>query len=265
MDDKPRKKDVQEVYKQYYSGLSDNMKGFLNEAYNTLGIQFNITSGKREPKGRFSHHHNGDAIDFEANQVNVYNKLYNSREGLQILDKYGLGIIDETDPRILAKTGGTGAHFHIGKDTHYNKQVKERLKSNEITFVPSFQERVLNGESVESILASTGHYEGDRHNHEEMFTPSYTPQDYAYKEYEKEVIRATKEEKDENRAELSKINEEAKVEKSIQEEFLSMYSRAINQADINNLQYSNYQEEAPIQEVDLTKYIQQPNQFIFNV
>ena len=265
MDDKPRKKVTAEIYKQYYAGLSSNMKGFLDEAYNSLGIQFNITSGKREPKGRFSHHHKGDAIDFDANQFEHYNKLYNTKEGLTLLSKYNLGIIDETDPRMLAKTKGTGAHFHIGMDANFYKKVKERVNTTDIVYVPSFQERVHKGESVESILADGMHYEGDGHNHsEEFFSSTYKPQDFMYREYEKEIIRADKEEKDPIRAELAKTNEEEKTTKSIQEEFLSMMNNQITSANIDNLMYSNMQEQPPIEEVNLNQYIQQPSQFIFS-
>ena len=85
-----------------------------------------------------------------------------------------------------------------------------------------------------------------------------------YREYEKEIIRADKEEKDPIRAELAKTNEEEKTTKSIQEEFLSMMNNQITSANIDNLMYSNMQEQPPIEEVNLNQYIQQPSQFIFS-
>lgn len=254
----PRKKDISETYKQYYHGLSDNMKGFLNDAYNSLGITFTLTSGKREPTGRFSHHHNGDAIDFKADEYSNYNKLYNTREGLTILSKYNLGIIDETDPEMLRKTGGTGAHFHIGKDSKFSKNVKDRLLSESFDFVPSYVE---SGGNVST--SNETHFKEDGHNHSNNF--NYVPQQYNYKEYEKDIIRIDKEESQPYRKELTVANEEQKVVNNVKEDFLKIINYKDNLTDVSNLSYSNSQEPLPIEEVNLNQYIQPPSQFIFNV
>lgn len=39
----------------------------------------------------------------------------------------GFGILDETTPEMLSKTGGTGAHFHIGRDKSALEGLKQFL------------------------------------------------------------------------------------------------------------------------------------------
>jgi hypothetical protein len=135
---KTRVKDEHENHNEYYDTLGDDMKAFLDEVYLLDGGKYSgirLTSGKRSksPSGKFSHHHNGDAVDIAAlNQGGVlgnelYSRLINTGDGLNLMNKYGLGIYDETDPANLKKTGGTGPHFHIGKDKKLYSSTKTRL------------------------------------------------------------------------------------------------------------------------------------------
>lgn len=248
-----RKKDTSELYKQHYSALSNDMKGFLNEAYENLGITFTITSGKREPKGRFSHHHSGDAIDFKANEFENYNTLYNTRAGLELLNKYGLGIIDETDPDILAKTKGTGQHFHIGKDSFYNKKVKERLSTQDIPPAISYIQKTTYPKTEPSF----------NQNVPTTFS-NYTDQEFNYKQAEKEIIKADKQE-DEDRKELTTKNLEATTQRNIQQEFLQALGTNRLTDSASDLSYSNLSDYPEIEEVNISELVYNPSQFIYNV
>lgn len=113
-----RAKDEHSTHNHVTEGLSDDLTHFYDE----LSVKFpsiRVTSGRREssPSGGFSHHHHGDAIDIGKEHTDVYDYLYNTPEGLGLMTKYKLGILDETNPGTLEKTGGTGPHFHIGKDS----------------------------------------------------------------------------------------------------------------------------------------------------
>ena len=72
--------------------------------------------GATTKSGNSSRHGKGEAWDIE-NNPEVYEYLYNTVEGAGMLNKYGLGILDETNPTTMKKTGATGKHFHIGKDS----------------------------------------------------------------------------------------------------------------------------------------------------
>lgn len=88
------------------------------------GIPFRVTSGYRPgastSNGSPSWHSKGLALDivpkhgvsWEAFQ----NHFKNSPRTLKWIRDNKFGILDETTPEMLAKTGGTGAHWHIGKD-----------------------------------------------------------------------------------------------------------------------------------------------------
>lgn len=120
-----RVKDEHKDHDHKSYGLSEDLESFRQE----LEAKFpnlRITSGRRNPTEKFSHHHRGDAIDIGKENADAYEYLMNEREGLALLNKYGLGIIDETDPEMMNKTGATGPHFHIGKDTEYSKIAQER-------------------------------------------------------------------------------------------------------------------------------------------
>ena len=95
--------------------LDPNMRSFVNELSEVFGQdELFITSGWRG-KDEKSFHYTGNAIDIRPNPK-VWDYLVNNRGGMEMMAKYGLNILDESDPEILAKTKGTGAHFHIGPD-----------------------------------------------------------------------------------------------------------------------------------------------------
>ena len=111
-------------------GLSDEMKSFYTEL-STLFPETRVTSGKREASGKFSHHHEGNALDIGKEHTDIFEYLNNTPEGLTLMNKYGLGILDETDPRNMEKTHATGPHFHIGKDSGLYSNTKARYEQLE--------------------------------------------------------------------------------------------------------------------------------------
>ena len=88
------------------------------------GISFRITSGNRPgaltKQGKPSHHSSGNALDITPIQGQTWEDLINqmkkSKRFIAYMKEHKLGILDERTKEMLAKTGGTGAHFHIGPD-----------------------------------------------------------------------------------------------------------------------------------------------------
>lgn len=100
-----------------------NMQTFLDEAAKH-GVYFRVTSGLRPgaktSSGKTSWHSSGDALDITPLEGKTWDDLResfrSSPELITWMQNQGYGILDETTEEMLAKTGGTGAHFHIGRD-----------------------------------------------------------------------------------------------------------------------------------------------------
>lgn len=109
-----------------------NMQGFLDEAARH-GIYFRVTSGVREgattSNGNRSNHATGDAIDITPLDGQSWDELIaqmkNSPELLDYMRRNGMRILDERTPEVLARTGGTGAHFHLSFGKTEGKGVDE--------------------------------------------------------------------------------------------------------------------------------------------
>lgn len=218
--DKMRVKDVQRLYEKHYNGLSPNMQNFLVEYTTTTGRVLDLTSGKRGATGagklgKHSHHFTGDAIDISEKNIEDYSYLMNTKEGLSLLSRYNLGVIDETDPETMKKTGATGAHFHIGKDTNYAKLVRERLRNfdNENEIVPV-------------VTEDTNHFIGDGHSHEEGLTQDVE------REMEKSVITENKDEEVPERRELKEEQNQFEVQREIEEEFSKILRQSSNEPNL---------------------------------
>ena len=100
-------------------GLDNDLLGFHNELY-TLFPNMVVTSGKRTGNGvgklgNKSRHNLGQAIDIQVNN-DIKNFLL-SNDGVNLMKKYKVGFLDESSPDTMKKTGATGPHFHIGKDS----------------------------------------------------------------------------------------------------------------------------------------------------
>ena len=100
-------------------GLDNDLLGFHNELYK-LFPNMVVTSGRRYGNGvgklgNKSRHNLGQAIDIKVNN-DIKNFLL-SNDGVNLMKKYKVGFLDESDPKTMRKTKATGPHFHIGKDS----------------------------------------------------------------------------------------------------------------------------------------------------
>jgi ssDNA-binding Zn-finger/Zn-ribbon topoisomerase 1 len=116
-----REKDHEHNHNEKVQTLTPELQAFYGE----LAVKFpkiRVTSAKREASQKVgkasatSRHNTGEAFDISAQDKDVADYLMNDIEGAALLTKYGLGLLDETNPETIKKTGATGAHFHIGKD-----------------------------------------------------------------------------------------------------------------------------------------------------
>ena len=144
-----RVKDNHEGHNHIVESLSPEMQAFNAELAQKFP-KIRYTSGKRSASqnvgkySKVSHHNTGNAFDIGAEHKDVYEFLNNTEEGLSMLTKYGLGIIDETDPEMMKKTGATGKHYHIGKDSKFAKMAQDKLKTVPKIEKPKESEVTLN-------------------------------------------------------------------------------------------------------------------------
>lgn len=117
------------------SGINvGNMQALLDEAAKH-NIYFRITSGLREgattSNGSRSWHALGEAIDVTPIEGQTWDELrqqvQNSPEFVKWMQSKGYGILDETTKDMLARTGGSGAHWHIGRDKSALEGLKQFL------------------------------------------------------------------------------------------------------------------------------------------
>lgn len=118
--------------------LAPEMKNFWSDfstlAYEKTGRYPRFTSGKRTPKQKVGHahetsmHNQGRAIDIAAD-YEMFNILYNTPDGLGLLNRYNLGVLDETSEAAMAKTGATGPHYHIGVDPALVSRASKRYNT----------------------------------------------------------------------------------------------------------------------------------------
>ena len=102
------------------SGLQPDLIGFYNSLL-THVPNARLTSGKRSASQgigkayKTSRHNTGEAMDFAPTPELA--AFIRSPQGVALMRQYKVGYLDETTKEALAKSGGTGAHFHIGKDS----------------------------------------------------------------------------------------------------------------------------------------------------
>lgn len=102
------------------SGLQPDLVGFYNSLL-THVPNARLTSGKRSASqgigkaSKTSRHNTGEAMDFAPTPELA--AFIRSPQGTALMRQYRVGYLDETTKEALAKSGGTGAHFHIGKDS----------------------------------------------------------------------------------------------------------------------------------------------------
>ena len=241
-----RIKDKAKYTMGYYEGLAPDLKNFFDEYFELTGNYLTLTSGRRKAEdgvgeySKISKHNTGEAFDFSASNVNDYNYLMNTKEGLGLLTKYSLGIIDETTKEALEKTGGTGAHYHLGKDSIPAKRAKEMFTSlSEDELIADRYSPTLN--NPKSAFIKT-----------QEFTSA--PEVRAM---EKEFIKEAKEEQDDDRKEL--IQETNKYEQA--QHLMSQYR---NLPIPTMIEESNNNQQAPMldySQVGIQDF--QPERFIY--
>ena len=114
-----------------------NMQGLIDKMRD-CGVSFTIYSGLRPnamtKSGHRSHHADGNALDIGPAKGQSFDDLIGqilaSPELIRYMDEQGYGIINETLPAVMAQTGATGPHFHIGPD-EWGKQHFARWLRNE--------------------------------------------------------------------------------------------------------------------------------------
>ena len=252
-----RAKDEITKSKSYYDTLEPDMKRFIDRYEQQTGKPLLLTSGRRQASdgvGKYSKvslHNTGNAFDMKALHTDDYYYLMNTKEGLSLMNKFGLGIIDETDPEMLKKTGGTGAHFHIGKDSKYANQTKERLATlnngGTLNNIYSYKGWVDAGNDANTFQR---HFIGDGHNHgEEPATqPNAVPPQpnmqewteqafdlWNTREAEKAIIKEAKENEDEDRKMLTQAQEEINEKTRQANAFLQAYSQHQASVDLDPL------------------------------
>lgn len=117
-----------------------NMKDLLDR-FNQAGISVRVTSGLRPgattSNGSKSWHSEGWAIDITPGEGETWEslrtKLKSSPDLIKYMQDNQLGILDETNSDMLARTGGTGAHWHIGRDQSAIKGLEAILSAQKGT------------------------------------------------------------------------------------------------------------------------------------
>ena len=117
--------------KQYQDDpIHENVRMFERELKQKFP-QLRVTSGFRKKaftkQGNVSQHAKGGALDLGYDKE-IVDYLANTYEGVGLLNKYGLGVLDESTKEVMDKTGATGAHLHVGMDSGLVAKAKERYK-----------------------------------------------------------------------------------------------------------------------------------------
>lgn len=105
----------------------------LADTFASKGVPVKITSLRREgattSNGSRSHHADGNAMDIvpvSGDFTQLLKLLRNDEEIRNQMSKLGVGYLKELDKMTLIKTGGTGAHIHIGGDREALRQFNDR-------------------------------------------------------------------------------------------------------------------------------------------
>ena len=116
----------QDLANNWSTGATDT-RGIIDgllELMKSKGIDSSITSGYRPgaktKQGKTSRHAKNEAVDVKFPKLgkNAYEAMLEDKDIVAYMMTNGLTAINEYDPNILKKTGGTGPHVHIGLDTN---------------------------------------------------------------------------------------------------------------------------------------------------
>ena len=117
-------------YTKLFNGVLTMIKPkSIEEVFRDNGIYIRVTSayrgGSKTKQGNTSYHSQKDKygnsraydiVPLDGDFNKLREQIINSPEVLRWLKRHGFGILDETSPEMMKKTGATGKHFHIGPD-----------------------------------------------------------------------------------------------------------------------------------------------------
>lgn len=118
-------------------GKSNKETISLPDLLKQQGVDFTITSSYRPnavtKSGHKSNHSiEGGAYDIKPTNGKSFNDLkeqiYSNPTIVQWMNDHGWGIIEETTPEVMAKTGAIGKHWHFGPDSMGVANFKKRLE-----------------------------------------------------------------------------------------------------------------------------------------
>lgn len=121
----------------------------IQEVANELakrGMRFVITRGlddKLTAQGNPSRHNKGEAWDIIPHGVETWDDLrlqaYNA-DFINYLKSLGWNLLDETDPKIMKKTGATGPHWHITKEIPFAKKGVKFIQPHPLSGFTSYND-----------------------------------------------------------------------------------------------------------------------------
>ena len=118
-------------------GKSDSETISLPDLLKQQGVDFTITSSYRSNAVTKSGHKSNHSIEGGAYDIKPANgksfedlkeQIYSNPTIVQWMNDHGWGIIEETTPEVMAKTGATGKHWHFGPDSMGVQNFKKRLE-----------------------------------------------------------------------------------------------------------------------------------------
>lgn len=118
-------------------GKSNKETISLPDLLKQQGVDFTITSSYRPnavtKSGHKSNHSiEGGAYDIKPTNGKTFedlkNEIYSNPTIVQWMNDHGWGIIEETTPEVMAKTGAIGKHWHFGPDSMGVANFKKRLE-----------------------------------------------------------------------------------------------------------------------------------------
>lgn len=118
-------------------GKSNKETISLPDLLKQQGVDFTITSSYRPNAVTKSGHKSNHSIEGGAYDIKPANgksfkdlkeQIYSNPTIVQWMNDHGWGIIEETTPEVMAKTGATGKHWHFGPDSMGVANFKKRLE-----------------------------------------------------------------------------------------------------------------------------------------
>lgn len=118
-------------------GKSNKETLSLPDLLKQQGVDFTITSSYRPNAVTKSGHKSNHSIEEGAYDIKPANgksfedlkeQIYSNPTIVQWMNDHGWGIIEETTPEVMAKTGATGKHWHFGPDGIGVQNFKKRLE-----------------------------------------------------------------------------------------------------------------------------------------